>query len=677
MSAESPVHNSRLRGTRRIDPDAATTLTPTALSGNVNDYAPTGIATAQILRLASDAERTITGLAAQTAGTVLQLRNINASDSILLAAESASSTAANRFAAAATIAAGQAVTITYDGTASRWFISGGGGSASASAWGDITGTLSDQTDLQAELDGKQDLATNLTQLANASLTNGELIQKSLGGFAGLPTSTFLLTANDLADVNAATARTNLGLGSAAVAATGDFDAAGAAAAVNTTLSSHTSNTSNPHSVTAAQAGALATASNLSDLASASTARANLGTQFGATTPTAISGTGDTSLALTSGDAVRTFLVDLQAGASGYTATATLPSTSATAGAQAIVKVTVAASNNPRLELRNLTSGGTLLDEYIGNGVARTVVTRLVFDGTNWTVVSRTPASQVFIFTPSTAPGGSASGPNWTWTLPIWAKVARIDGVGGAGGGGSGRRGAAGSDRSGGGGGGGGGTFTRSVSIDSLPTRALTVYVCSGGAGGAAQTANDTNGNAGSAASGTSTGATEVQCSGIRLGRSNSGSGGAGGSTGTVSGGNGGVSEVGGQNGAQGTTGTSSASTSTTPLGGGGGGGGGITSGNVASAGGNGGLSFQSVTTAAAGGAVDTAGTAGNAPASYGGGLAGGGGGGGGAYSASAAGAGGAGGNPGGGGGGGGASVNGNNSGAGGNGADGVVVITVW
>lgn len=42
-----------------------------------------------------------------------------------------------------------------------------------------------------------------------------------------------------------------------------------------TLDAHVANTSNPHSVTAAQAGALATANNLSDLADAATARTNL------------------------------------------------------------------------------------------------------------------------------------------------------------------------------------------------------------------------------------------------------------------------------------------------------------------------------------------------------------------------------------------------------------------
>lgn len=53
-------------------------------------------------------------------------------------------------------------------------------------------------------------------------------------------------------------------------------AAEAGLATASDLTSHTGNTSNPHSVTATQAGALAASNNLSDLGSASTARTNLG-----------------------------------------------------------------------------------------------------------------------------------------------------------------------------------------------------------------------------------------------------------------------------------------------------------------------------------------------------------------------------------------------------------------
>lgn len=55
-----------------------------------------------------------------------------------------------------------------------------------------------------------------------------------------------------------------GLGTASTHAASDFDAAGSVAAVNTSLASHTSNTSNPHSVTKTQVG-LGNADNTSDV----------------------------------------------------------------------------------------------------------------------------------------------------------------------------------------------------------------------------------------------------------------------------------------------------------------------------------------------------------------------------------------------------------------------------
>lgn len=106
---------------------------------------------------------------------------------------------------------------------------GGGGGI----WGAITGTLSNQTDLEAALDGKQ-AALGFTPLNAAS------------------------NLSDLA--SATTARTNLGLGSAATQASSAFDASGAAAAAQA----------------AAISASLQRASNLSDLASASMARTNLG-----------------------------------------------------------------------------------------------------------------------------------------------------------------------------------------------------------------------------------------------------------------------------------------------------------------------------------------------------------------------------------------------------------------
>lgn len=56
------------------------------------------------------------------------------------------------------IPAGSVWWVVYDGTASQWRLSGGSGS-SAIEWGDITGTLSNQTDLQSALDLKAPLAS--------------------------------------------------------------------------------------------------------------------------------------------------------------------------------------------------------------------------------------------------------------------------------------------------------------------------------------------------------------------------------------------------------------------------------------------------------------------------------------------------------------------------------------
>lgn len=78
-------------------------------------------------------------------------------------------------------------------------------------------------------------------------------------------TTALLKANNLSDLNsAASARTNLGLGSAAVQNTSFFDLAGAAAA--------------------AQAASLQITQNLADLNNAATARTNLGLGSAATQP---------------------------------------------------------------------------------------------------------------------------------------------------------------------------------------------------------------------------------------------------------------------------------------------------------------------------------------------------------------------------------------------------------
>lgn len=88
---------------------------------------------------------------------------------------------------------------------------GGGGAA---AWGSITGTLSNQTDLQSALNAKLTAANDLSDVANAATA-----RTNLGVTATGADTTYAFRANNLSDLaNAGTARTNLGLGTIATQA---------------------------------------------------------------------------------------------------------------------------------------------------------------------------------------------------------------------------------------------------------------------------------------------------------------------------------------------------------------------------------------------------------------------------------------------------------------------------
>jgi hypothetical protein len=67
-----------------------------SITADQNDWAPTGLATATVIRVTTDAERTVTGLTGGTDGRIIIVRNVG-SNPLVLSDENAASAAANRF----------------------------------------------------------------------------------------------------------------------------------------------------------------------------------------------------------------------------------------------------------------------------------------------------------------------------------------------------------------------------------------------------------------------------------------------------------------------------------------------------------------------------------------------------------------------------------------------------
>lgn len=96
-------------------------ISPAQIAADQNDYNPTGLAGASVLRLSSDAARNISGLSGGGEGRVLALMNVGAQP-IVLKDEHAASAAGNRFRFGAdiTLAAKRSVILWYDAAVSRW-----------------------------------------------------------------------------------------------------------------------------------------------------------------------------------------------------------------------------------------------------------------------------------------------------------------------------------------------------------------------------------------------------------------------------------------------------------------------------------------------------------------------------------------------------------------------------
>jgi len=98
-------------------------ISPTQITGDQNDYNPTGLAGVQTVMLDCDSSfRTITGLATGSAGRTVRINNISA-NTILLANQNTNSTASNRFDFGGydvPLFPGIQLTLFYDSVNSRW-----------------------------------------------------------------------------------------------------------------------------------------------------------------------------------------------------------------------------------------------------------------------------------------------------------------------------------------------------------------------------------------------------------------------------------------------------------------------------------------------------------------------------------------------------------------------------
>lgn len=121
-------------------------ISPSQLTANTNDWAPTGLSTATTIRASTDASRDLTGISAPSTKRKLRIFNTG-SNNLVLKNEDSNSTAANRFSFGAdrTLAAGDGVELWYDLTSARWravaIISTGGGGGGTSIWGVCDGRL--------------------------------------------------------------------------------------------------------------------------------------------------------------------------------------------------------------------------------------------------------------------------------------------------------------------------------------------------------------------------------------------------------------------------------------------------------------------------------------------------------------------------------------------------------
>lgn len=144
-ATDTGIEWAYVNGAWQIQGAFGATISPASLSTSQNNYNPSGLSTAGVIRLTASAPVNITGLTAPTPGNnqTIVLTVLAASSAITLKSLSGSSSAANQFGTAGDIAmaAGNTALLSYDSTSSLWRVVTGAGSGS----GTVTSVATDNT----------------------------------------------------------------------------------------------------------------------------------------------------------------------------------------------------------------------------------------------------------------------------------------------------------------------------------------------------------------------------------------------------------------------------------------------------------------------------------------------------------------------------------------------------
>lgn len=148
--------------------ELVTSISPAQLVADQDDWNPTDLATADVIRVSTDQSRTIKGLQDGSAGRLITIHNVG-SNALVLADSAGTSAAANQFAlsGALTLNGDESVLLQYDGISTKWraLATSAGGVVDQTAAYSWTGTHSFQRNKFSILDTAD--ATKILQFDNS------------------------------------------------------------------------------------------------------------------------------------------------------------------------------------------------------------------------------------------------------------------------------------------------------------------------------------------------------------------------------------------------------------------------------------------------------------------------------------------------------------------------------